>query len=67
MGEYRPDPTVDNSLMILLLMMHAGVIIAVWEGDKDYKLGKNLNTFTSTHDDTNMESYTAVTGQDVAT
>jgi hypothetical protein len=34
MGEYRPEPTLDNPLMILLLMMHAGVIIAVWEGKK---------------------------------
>jgi hypothetical protein len=34
MGEYRPEPTLDNPLMILLLMMRAGVIIAVWEGKK---------------------------------
>jgi hypothetical protein len=52
--------------MILLLMMHAGVIIAVWEGQRNYALGKNLNTFTSEHDYTNMESYTPVTGEDIA-
>jgi hypothetical protein len=65
MVEYRPEPTLDNPLMILLLMMHAGVIIAVWEGEKNYALGKNLNTFTSKHDNTNMESYTSVTGEDI--
>jgi hypothetical protein len=65
MSEYRPEPTLDNPLMILLLMMHAGVIIAVWEGKKDYALGKNLNTFTSEHDNTNMESYTSVSAEDI--
>jgi hypothetical protein len=55
MGEYRPDPTLDIPLMILLLIMHAGVIIAIWEREKDYKLGKKFNTFTSEHDDTNIE------------
>jgi hypothetical protein len=65
MDEYRPEPTLDNPLMILLLMMHAGVIIG--QGENNYTLGKNLNTFTSVHDNTNMESYTSVTGQDIAT
>jgi hypothetical protein len=67
MSEYRPEPTLDNPLMILLLRMHAGVIIAIWEGEKNYVLGKNLNTFTSEHDNTNMESYTSVTGENIAT
>jgi hypothetical protein len=58
-GEYRPVPTLDNPLMILLLMMHAGVIIAIWEGEQNYALGKNLNTFTSEHDNTNNKLHTS--------
>jgi hypothetical protein len=43
------------------------VLLLLYGKGKNYALGKNLNTFTSEHDNTNMESYTPVTGQDIAT